>query len=137
MFYGLSFAFAEKVFKIINVSTFLFWSGFLTFASCFLVAKLNNESLVFDMGGSWSNLWFVVIATVVPSVGWLFTLYAIKNTSASYTAFAEISYPLFTILFLFLFFGLRAIDWTIILGGGLIMVGSLIMVYGQTVLKQP
>lgn len=130
-FYGLSFAFTEKAFKIINVSTYLFWGGVLAFTSCALLLKIKNESLIFDMGGSWSNFWIVAVAVTAPSIGWILTIFAIKNTSASYAAFAEISYPLFTLLFLFVFFGLRSIDWSVIAGGALIMIGSFIMISGQ------
>ncbi len=131
MFYGLSFAFTEKAMKIINVSTYLFWGGVLAFVSCVLLMKFKNESLMFDMGASWANFWIVTVAVTAPSIGWVFTIYAIKNINASYAAFAEISYPLFTLLFLFIFFGLRSLDWTVFLGGTFIMLGSFIMVWGQ------
>ena len=131
MFYGLSFAFTEKAFKIINVSTYLFWGGVLAFVSCALLMKLKSESLIFDMAGNWSNFWIVAVAVTAPSIGWVLTIFAIKNTSASYAAFAEISYPLFTLLVLFLVFGVRQFDWNIIAGGALIMAGSFIMISGQ------
>lgn len=52
MFYGLSFAFTEKAFNTINVSTYLFWGGVMAFVSCALLMKIKGEVLIFDMGAS-------------------------------------------------------------------------------------
>lgn len=94
--------------------------------------KLKGEPLSFTFLESKSALAIVLTAVIAPTLGWVFTMFAIKTTSATYASFAEISYPLFTLIFLFAFFGLRTIDWTIILGGALIMLGSFIMIYGQS-----
>lgn len=137
MFYGLAFAFTEKAMSSINVATYIFWVAALEMALALGLMKFKTESFSWAFLQNKTDTTIVFIAVAAPALGWLFTTYAIKNTSATYAAFAEISYPLFALLFLFLFFGLRTVDWTILLGGGLIMAGSLIMVYGQTALKQP
>ena len=133
MFYGLAFAFAEKALNLINISTFLVINAFATFVIASTFVLLRGQPL--SLEGATSNpknLAIIGIAIVAPTLGWLFTMFAIKTTSASYAAFAEISYPLFTVLFLFLFFGLRSLDWTILLGGALIMSGSFLMIWGQS-----
>ncbi|MGH1398050.1 MAG: EamA family transporter [Alphaproteobacteria bacterium] len=132
MFYGLAFAFTEKALKLTNVSTYLAISIVSGALIMLAFIKLKGEPLNFDFVKNKSTLAIVLTSVIAPSLGWIFTTFAIKTTSASYAAFAEISYPLFTVLFLFTFFGLRAIDWTTIAGGLLIMTGSFLMIWGKT-----
>ncbi|MFK7840291.1 MAG: EamA family transporter [Bdellovibrionales bacterium] len=132
MFYGLAFAFTEKALKLTNLATYMALSAIAGIIVMGVYIKLKGDPLSFDFAFDKTSLVIVLTAVTAPTLGWVFTMFAIKTTSASYASFAEISYPLFTLLFLFIFFGLRTIDWTIILGGALIMAGSFIMVYGQT-----
>jgi len=132
MFYGLAFAFTEKALKLTNISTYMALSALAGVIVMGAFIKIKGEALSFDFLADKTSLAIVLTAVVAPTLGWVFTMFAIKTTSASYASFAEISYPLFTLAFLFIFFGLRTIDWTVLLGGALIMVGSFIMVYGQT-----
>lgn len=132
MFYGLAFAFTEKALKLTNISTYMALSAIAGMLVMFGFIKLKGEPLSFTFLESKSALAIVLTAVIAPTLGWVFTMFAIKTTSATYASFAEISYPLFTLIFLFAFFGLRTIDWTIILGGALIMLGSFIMIYGQS-----
>lgn len=132
MFYGLAFAFAEKAFKLTNVTTYLVLNATagLAAAAAFVLIKGAPE-VSLDFTNDNKSLATVAVAVIAPTLGWIFTMFAIKSTSASYAAFTEISYPLFTVLFLFIFFGLRSLDWTIMLGGLLIMAGSFLMIWGQ------
>jgi len=132
MFYGLAFAFTEKALKLVNISTYLMLSGATGLAVAAAFVLFKGQSVSFEFTNNSKSLAIVATAILAPSLGWLFTAFAIKSTSASYAAFAEISYPLFTVLFLFLFFGMRTLDWTLLVGGLLIMSGSFLMIYGQS-----
>lgn len=132
MCYGMAFAFMEKALKITNISTYMCLSALAGICVMFTVIKIKGEPLSFDFLTDKVNIAIVLTAVFAPTLGWLFTMFAIKTTSASYAAFAEISYPLFTLVFLFVFFGLRSVNWTVLMGGALIMLGSFIMIYGQT-----
>lgn len=132
MIYGLSFAFAEKALKLTNVATYMLFcclSGMLTVATLIAVKK---EGLSFEFANNRDDILTMIMAVATPWLGWLLTIYAIKNTSAAYAAFAEISYPLFTVICLVLFFGVRQFDWHVLAGGALVMAGSFILVLGQT-----
>jgi len=131
-FYGLAFAFTEKALKLTTIGTYMALSAITGVIVMAAFIKLKGEPISFAFLESKSAAAIVLTAVIAPTLGWVFTMFAIKTTSATYASFAEISYPLFTLLFLFAFFGLRAIDWTVLLGGGLIMLGSFIMVYGQS-----
>jgi len=135
IFYALTYIFLEKTMDKINLSTMLtVTTGIGTLAWICVISVLifiKKQPFQLELLKDTSLLFYLLPASLLGTLGYLFTLYAVKNTSASYTAFAEISYPLFTVLFLFLFFGVRQFDWSLLLGGGLVLLGSFILIYGQ------
>lgn len=131
MCYGLAFAFTESALKLTNVATYMIVSLGVLLLTCFGLVYIKGEQPNYSFFKSPMDTAIVMIAVIAPALGWLLTTYAVKNVNASYAAFAEISYPLFTILFLFVFFGQRMFDWTTILGGLLIFSGSALLVIGQ------
>ncbi len=131
MFYGMAFIFTEKAMQSINVASYIFLVALVELLLALGLMKFKAEPLTWDFMQNKIDFTIVLIAVMSPALGWLFTTYAIKNTSAVYAAMGEISYPIFTVLFAFLFFGVRNFDWTVFLGGVLIMAGSFILVYGQ------
>ncbi len=133
--YALAYIFDEKALEKVNVATLMLSiTGIglpLSLAAVFILAKTKGESVDFSFLSDSKLLAYIVFGALLGTLGFLFTLFAIQKTSASYTAFAEISYPLFTVLFLFLFFGARHFDWSLLLGGGLVLLGSIVLIYGQ------
>ena len=72
---------------------------------------------------------FYIFLSVAGGIGaWLTMLVVTKNISATYAAIGEISYPIFVALFSYFFFRNRDLDWSMALGGLLIMVGSVIVI---------
>lgn len=135
MLYGLAFALMERVLQVTNVFTYMLMGGILFLPMIGLLSILKKEPIDFGFLHDKSQLFMVFVAVVAPSLGWLLTAYTIKNVNASYAAFAEISYPLFTVLFAFLLLGVRQFDWHVLAGGALILIGSSVLVYGQLKLK--
>lgn len=134
--YGLGFALIDKATQTINVTTYIFISASSGLLTAFLLWFFRYEPINFSfLSEKWQTLFIIAGAAIAPSLGWILTIYAVKNISPAYAAFAEISYPLFTLLFLFLLFGVKHFGWSILFGGGLIMLGSFIMVYGQALGK--
>ncbi len=132
IFYGMAYPFIEKSMESINVATYIFWSGIVSAIAGLLLWQFKNEPISLSfLSEKMSIIAMVLAAIILPTLGWLLTIYSVKTTSAGYTVFAEISYPLFTLLFLFLFFGVRHFDWSILAGGALVMLGSFILIYGQ------
>ncbi len=134
MFYGLGYVLIEKVMGIhMNAATFLTLNTLAYIPLIGVLVVFRNEPLDFStLMTNWPVFLMIMVAAAAPSLGWLFTIYAIKNTSALYTAFAETSYPVFTIAFGFLIFGIRQWDMTTLMGGALIMAGAAIMIFGQS-----
>ena len=133
--YGLAIIYDEKALETVNVATLVLFSTVmgipLGIATAFALSKAKNQSFNFDFLHQPTVTLYATLGLVLVQIAVVFTLFAIQKTSASYTAFAEISYPFFTILFLVLFFGVRQFNWSILFGGGLVLLGSFILIYGQ------
>ncbi len=130
--YGIGYLILEKAVAGVNLATLYFTGASLGIVISICYAFWQNETISYSFAKETPSLLLILIsATLATGMGWIFTTNAVKNTSAVYAAMGEVSYPLFTVLFAFLFFGVRYFDWTVLLGGALIMIGSFILVYGQ------
>jgi drug/metabolite transporter (DMT)-like permease len=130
--YGLSYVLIERITGLVNMTTF-YVLGPLTFLMMAIAhGVLKGERFDWQyLKDNPSTLGLMIVANLAGSVAWLCTTYALKNISASYAAFGEISYPLFTLLFAWILMGQREFSLTTIAGGGLILIGSFILIYGQ------
>jgi drug/metabolite transporter (DMT)-like permease len=132
-FYGLNYMIIERVVAVTGLTTY-----YITGTLVFLVMAISHgiikgEPLSFSFARENPGILLLLIfVSFSGGIAWLLTTYALKNISANYAAFGEISYPLFTVFFTWMFFGARQLDFTTIAGGLLIMAGSFVLVYGQT-----
>jgi len=135
--YGLSYVLLDRLLKSAPIIPYMLASSvfFTAVIACAAFIKRHDFSLSFLSDRKLLLLFAVNI--VVGAAGWMITLISLKKTTASYTAFAEISYPLFTILFMFLIFGVRQFNWTSALGAALIFVGSLVLIAAQNAITKP
>lgn len=131
MFYGMGFALMDRALQATNVVTYMFMGAIISLPLVGALVVFKREKISFDFITSWENIALVVAAVLAPALGWFLTAYTIKNIGGAYAAFAEVSYPLFTILFLFLFFGIKQFDWHLLVGGVMVILGSFILVFGQ------
>ncbi len=122
----------SRVMQSLNVSTYLFLGSAAGVCMAFILWAFKGEAVSFGFLSEKPSTLLMVLGTIIlPGFGWILSMYAVQNISPAYTAFAEISYPLFTLLFLFLLFGVKHFDGHVLAGGLLIMIGSFVMVYGQ------
>lgn len=130
--YGLGFALIDRATQTINVATYIFISGLVGILTALFLLFFRHEAVSFSfLTAKWQTVLIIAGAALAPGLGWILTIYAVKNISPAFVAFSEISYPLFTLLFLFLIFGVRQFSFHVVCGGGLVMLGSFIMIYGQ------
>ncbi|MCC7305532.1 MAG: EamA family transporter [Alphaproteobacteria bacterium] len=131
--YGLSYVLIERITAQVNLTTYYLASNIIWLACALAHGYIRKEPFSFGTAENVPNvLLLILIASAAGSIAWLFTTYALKNISASYAAFGEISYPIFTLLFAALLFGLRGFSWQHMVGGALIFAGSIILVMAQS-----
>lgn len=129
--YGLGYVLLDKLLKNIPILAFMLASSCIMTVAVGTMAffKLSPQDFSFV---SDKKILLIFLATIFINItAWITTLLALQNTSASYVAFAEISYPLFTIFFLFLLFGENQFSWQSFIGGVLILAGSVVLVSSQ------
>lgn len=126
--YGLSYVLLEKLLSSVSMLSYMIASCFCMMVTVGIFAFLRPDLLSFSFVSDKKILLLFLISTFVGIAGWVTTLVGLQNTSASYVAFAEISYPLFTVLFLFLLFNEYQLTWHSLVGGALVLAGSIVLV---------
>lgn len=78
------------------------------------------------------HIWLLVIELLIGIAANLLIIYSLKSPSPVAAAIIETSYPFFMLVALWMFFGrTQIVDVSLILGGGMIMMGVVILVMGQ------
>jgi drug/metabolite transporter (DMT)-like permease len=129
--YGLGYVLLDKLLKNIPILVFMSVSSVAMSVAILATAyfKLSPQDFSFIHD---KKIVIIFIATVFFNIiAWITTLLALQNTNATYVSFAEISYPVFTVLFLYLLFGEHQLNWQSLVGGMLILAGSGFLVYSK------
>ncbi len=130
--YGLGYILIEKMLKGVPVLAYMVVNSLLFSAILITIYLFRRGSVSFDFLYDKKTLTLFLITLAVNATAWVITLVSLKNNNATYTAFAEISYPLFTVLFLFLIFGtMQQWTWQSALGSLMILTGSAFLVWSQ------
>jgi drug/metabolite transporter (DMT)-like permease len=129
--YGLGYVLIERLLKHVPIATFTFFSAITLGIICGLVGFLRKDSFSLDFLSDKKIAWLFVFTIVANAGGWIVTQMALKHTSAEFVSFAELTYPLFTLFFLFVLFNQSQFNWQSLFGGALVMIGAAILVMGQ------
>ena len=126
--WGMNYALAERVIKSISPATLLaleMLAGAIIFSaiSFFTSWKKDVNLLLTDT----HLLWLTIAEIVVVVVASFFIVSSINFKNATLAGIVELIYPLFIILFSWLFFGENHVNFSVIIGGMLIFIGVLII----------
>jgi drug/metabolite transporter (DMT)-like permease len=86
----------------------------------------SDARIVFE---SKELLMTVVVASAIFALANVLVALSIQSKNATLASLIEISYPLFIILFAWLLFREHAINLSVVVGGGLIMIGVGVIYY--------
>lgn len=130
--WGVSYALFEDLLNKVSVATITLVYGFLGVFMAFIVGYAEKQPIDFKPILSSFNVFVTLTVFALVSVSaTLLTTYATKHISATYASIGEIAYPIFTVLFIYLIYGVNQLNlWTVI-GGLLVMSGICVMVFGQ------
>jgi drug/metabolite transporter (DMT)-like permease len=134
--YGLGYVLLERMLSKVPLMLYTFCSS-VFFVIIFGLATYMRKEMSFSFLSEPKIAGMFALTILINSVAWITTLLALKNTGAAYVAFAEISYPLFTLLFLYLLFGIQQWNWQSALGSILIFAGSLVLVIARIKTENP
>lgn len=129
--YGLGYILIDRMLKNVPVLSYMLVNSLLFSSILLLVGLARRSDLSFTFLFDRKMLFLFIATLTVNAVAWVITLISLKNNNAVYTAFAEISYPLFTLLFLYLIFGVHQWNWQSAAGSALIFAGSAVLIMAQ------
>jgi len=128
--YAVYYVFLQEIFGKLSLSVVLLTNGLLFTILALLARLFSWDDLSFaalkEPRMQWSFVALIALSIVLQVTHY----FALKNTSATYMAFAEISYPLFIPIFAYLLFARQELSPSISIGGGLILLGSIIIARG-------
>jgi drug/metabolite transporter (DMT)-like permease len=129
--YGLYYALLQETYGALSLATILLVNGTLFILTALAMFLLRLDGLSFvalkDQKILVVFIGLIIVSTILQATHYT----ALKNTSATYMAFAEISYPLFVPLFTYFLFSRSELSSSIALGGGLILLGSIVIAWGS------
>lgn len=131
MFWGLVYVIDEQIYKYISVPTTLAIHTFFT-ALILVVVVYFSGSFKTDfetIASSNRVVWLLIAGTVALVIAELFIGFSISAKNATLAGLIEISYPLFIVLFSFLFLGSYALNAGTLVGGSLIFLGVGVIYY--------
>jgi drug/metabolite transporter (DMT)-like permease len=75
--------------------------------------------------------WSILVIAVTSTIGAVLLFISIDSKNATLTSLIEISYPIFVVLFAYLFFKQVHINLSVMLGGLLILTGAMVIIFNN------
>lgn len=126
--WGISYALIEKMMinvdKKIFLLTYSFFS-FLVYLSYNLYTGISLPKL--DV----CNLNYFILAVITMMLGTFLSMKAIESSSATSAAILELTYPIWCILVLMIFFGHNYLNYKAIFGMALVFIGTFIFLINE------
>ncbi len=133
--WGIDYAIAEKVLQKMSVPTFIGTHLLFGFVAVGLYALWSGRvyrDYVTILAHKSLMVWFLIgISAFV--IGNVLICLVIQHQDATLGSLVEISYPLFVILFSWIFFRTSHLSWSVLLGGALIVSGVFVIYFFQRV----
>lgn len=126
--WGINYTLAEKILRSISTFTLLALEmllGAVVFAALSYFTTMKRDIMVLQTEPK--ILWLTLAEIAVVLLASYFIATSIQAKNATVAGIIELIYPLFTILFTWLFFGENHIDTSVIIGGILIFMGVLMI----------
>jgi drug/metabolite transporter (DMT)-like permease len=126
MFWGMTYSMSGQLVKHFS-SPFIMFSASLHVAVFSLLLGIFGKGFSADfqiarrMG---TETFYLVASGIIIVIGQTMILTSIRAKNATMAAMIEITYPLFTALFIWLFFREAQVTWGTLLGGLLIIAGA-------------
>jgi drug/metabolite transporter (DMT)-like permease len=124
--WGLVYTIDQKILTNISPLTLLFIDSLITAIIMIPFFFLDKKPIINLVNSGKVNLLLILISLILAVVANFLIYSGIKTIGASMASIFEISYPLFVVLFSFLFFR-TSVNTTFLIGALLIFLGSIII----------
>jgi len=124
IFWGLNYALAERILHSISPVTLLAMEMLVGGVFFFVISYFTTlKTDVVILTTQLNVLWITLVEIIIVLAASFFIVSSILGKNATVAGIVELIYPLFTILFTWLFFHENHVNLPVIIGGGFILVG--------------
>ncbi len=129
--WGLIYALDQKILRTTSPFVFLFIDAIITIGVFLPIFLWNRAPLQEITRMNKQEMGLIIITVLLTILADILILFGVKHLDASKASLIEISYPLFVVLFAFLFYRTTP-TLPVLIGGFLIFLGSAVIVrYGS------
>lgn len=133
--WGLHYAIVERL--LVKYSPFTIFLSIIVCTVLFLPFIWKHASQDFQalLSSPWQDKAMLAALVITFVVAAFSILYAIESKDAVYASLIEITYPLFVLVFAAILFEYRDMDLRMMIGGSLILMGTMLLVYEESPVK--
>lgn len=128
---GITYASNGRILSTVSLPTYLLIYCLAGVAVALALHSLTSAKINFAFINQKPIVIFVAASVISSIAAWSLVLLATREISPIYAAAGEIAYPIFTVIFSYLLFQSKNLDWSTAIGGSLIMVGALVVTTGK------
>ena len=129
--WGMHYPLIDFAMKRISVYSVLLLSVLPVFLVMPLFMRQLGEDVVTVVQLPVAERLLVLVVGITSTLGAMFVYLAIDSKNATLASLIEISYPIFVVLFAWLFFRQSHLNASVIIGGLMVLVGAGIVIYGN------
>ena len=131
IFWGLCYATFERSLAHVSVATYMVAGGIVSILIAYPVAKFSQQPIDFSPLKGKEALIVFIVALASAQIAALATNFATYHVHSTYAAIGEISYPMFTMIFMYVLFQVNYFNWWTMIAMILITAGVVLLIYGE------
>lgn len=130
--WAICYAYMEDGLQGMSIATMTFFTSLAgIFTALFIIPALGGESVNIKPLFNKRILFALIMVILTARLADYVVIYATQNISATYAAFAEVAYPVFIPIVIFVLFGQNQISTHTIIGGALVIAGIYTLFTGE------
>lgn len=130
--WAICYAYMEDGLQGMSIATMTFFTSLAgVFTALFIIPALGGEGVSIKPLLNKRLLFALIMVIITARLADYVVIYATQNISATYAAFAEVAYPVFIPIVIFLIFGHNQISTHTLIGGALVLAGIYTLFTGE------
>ena len=129
--WGIYYPLADMALKKISIYSVILLSMIPVLLVLPIFIKSVNNDIAVVRGLPWSEQWIFLILGLIGLVGEVLVYTAITGKNATLASLIEMTYPVFVVIFAYLFYREMHVTPSVFVGGLLILTGAAIIIYNN------
>ena len=129
--WGIYYPLADMALKKISIYSVILLSMIPVLLVLPIFIKSVSNDIAVVRGLPWSEQWIFLVLGLIGLVGEVLVYTAITGKNATLASLIEMTYPIFVVIFAYLFYREVHVTPSVFVGGLLILVGAAIIIYNN------